>query len=75
LADRLAQLVRRCAVPGAPPHGPLVWGVDGWVPYVTAIGRVFRDPVRSGQGGHPRQRRWPELALAQVIKHTTEPRR
>jgi hypothetical protein len=26
LADRLAQLVRRCAVPGAPPHGPLVWG-------------------------------------------------
>jgi hypothetical protein len=32
LADRLAQLVRRCAVPGAPPHGPLVWGVDGWVP-------------------------------------------
>jgi hypothetical protein len=68
LAERLAHLVRRCVVPGS----PLVWSVDGWAPYVTAIVRVFREPVRTGQRGRPPLRRWPSLALAQVIKHTTE---
>jgi transposase-like protein len=71
LAERLARLVRRCVVPG----GPLVWSVDGWAPYVTAVLHVFRDPLRTGQRGRPRLGRWPGLALAQVIKHTTERRR
>lgn len=71
LAERLARLVRRCVVAGA----PLVWSVDGWAPYVTAILRVFRDPVRTGQRGRPQLRRWPGLALAQVVKHTAERRR
>jgi transposase-like protein len=70
LAQRLARLVRRCVAPG-----PLVWSVDGWAPYVTAILRVFRDPAPTGQRGRPPLRRWPDLALAQVIKHTTERRR
>jgi transposase-like protein len=70
LAERLAWLVRRCVTPG-----PLVWSVDGWVPYVTAILRVFRAPLRTGQRGRPPLQRWPGLALAQVIKHTTERRR
>lgn len=71
LAETLARLVRRCVVPAA----PLVWSVDGWAPYVTAILRVFRDPVPTGQRGRPPLRRWPGLALAQVIKHTAERRR
>jgi hypothetical protein len=70
LAETLARLVRRCMAPG-----PLVWSVDGWAPYVSAVVRVFRDPVRTGQRGRPALRRWPGLALAQVIKHTTERRR
>lgn len=69
LAEHLAHLVRRCVAPG-----PLVWSVDGWVPYVTAILHVFRDPVRTGQRGRPPLRRWPALAVAQVIKHTTKRR-
>ncbi len=69
LAERLARLVRRCAAAGA-----LVWSVDGWAPYVTAVRRVFRAPVCTGQRGRPPLRRWPGLALAQVIKHTTERR-
>jgi transposase-like protein len=71
LAEGLARLVRRCVTPG----GPLVWSVDGWAPYVTAILHVFRDPVPTGQRGRPPLRRWSQLALAQVIKHTTERRR
>lgn len=71
LAERLARLVRRCVVPG----GPLVWSVDGWAPYVTAVLRVLRDPVPTGQRGRPPLRRWPGLALAQVVKHTAERRR
>jgi transposase-like protein len=71
LAEGLARRVRRCVVPAA----PLIWSVDGWAPYVTAICRVFRDPVRTGQRGRPRLRRWPQLALAQVIKHATTRRR
>jgi transposase-like protein len=71
LAERLARLVRRCVTPVA----PLVWSVDGWAPDVTAIWRVFRDPVRTGQRGRPSLRRWPDLARAQVVKHPTERRR
>jgi transposase-like protein len=70
LAERLARLVRRCVVPGA-----LVWSVDGWAPYVTAVLGGFRAPVRTGQRGRPPLRRWPGLALAQVIKHPTKRRR
>lgn len=70
LAETLARLVRRCVA-----RGPLVWSVDGWAPYVTAVLHVFREPQRTGQRGRPSLRRWPGLALAQVIKHTSERRR
>lgn len=69
LAEALARLVRRCVA-----RGPLVWSVDGWAPYVTAVLHVFREPQRTGQRGRPPLRRWPGLALAQVIKHTSERR-
>jgi hypothetical protein len=70
LAELLARLVRRCMAPG-----PLVWSVDGWAPYVTAMLRVFRDPTHTGQRGRPPLRRWPGLALAQGLKHTTDRKR
>ena len=69
LAQTLARLVRRCVV-----AGPLVGSVDGGAPSVTAVRRVFRDPQRTGQRGRPSRRRWPGLALAQVIKPTNERR-
>jgi transposase-like protein len=71
LAVALAQLVRRCCQAGE----RLVWSVDGWAPYVTAVRRVFRDPEPTGRRGRPPLRLWPSLAVAQVIKHTTYRRR
>ncbi|MBF6592059.1 MAG: IS1 family transposase [Ktedonobacterales bacterium] len=71
LAAALAHLVRRCCVAGE----QLVWSVDGWTPYVRAVQYIFRDPQPTGRRGRPRLRRWPKLALAQVIKHTTKRRR
>ena len=47
LANAIVALVSRCAA-----IGPLLWCVDGWKPYVTAICRAFRTPnVRAGVGG------------------------
>jgi transposase-like protein len=67
LAVRLAQLVRRCVT-----GGRVVWSVDGWAPYVSAVRQVFRAPLPTGRRGRPRLLLWPGLALAQVIKHTGE---
>ena len=43
--------------------------VDGLASYVTAFGRVFRDPVRTGRRGRPRLVATAGLLLGQVIKH------
>ena len=64
LARALIALVRRAAARGA-----LLWSVDGWRPYVQAVTRAFRDPVRTGTRGRPRLVGWPGLALGQVVKH------
>lgn len=71
VAVALARLGRRSCQAGE----RLVWSVDGWAPSVTAVRQVFRDPERSGRRGRPPLRHWPGLALAQVIKPTTERRR
>jgi hypothetical protein len=63
LAASLVALVCRCAA-----VGQLLWCVDGWKPYVRAICRAFRLPVRTGGRGRPSLRRWPGLSLAQVVK-------
>jgi transposase-like protein len=60
----LIRMVRACARGTA----ILVW-VDGLASYVTAVRRVFRDPVRTGRAGRPRLRAVPGLLLGQVIKH------
>jgi transposase-like protein len=43
--------------------------VDGLAGYVTAFGRVFRDPVRTGRRGRPQLVATAGLLLGQVIKH------
>src|SRR3954451_9578092 len=43
--------------------------VDGLASYVTAFGRVFRDPVRTGRRGRPRLVATAGLLLGQVGKH------
>jgi len=43
--------------------------VDGLASYVTAVSRVFRDPVRTGRRGRPRLVPTAGLLLGQVIKH------
>ena len=43
--------------------------VDGLASYVTALVRVFRDPVRAGRRGRPKLVAIPGLLLGQVIKH------
>ncbi len=60
----LVRMVRACARSAA-----ILVCVDGLASYVTAIRRVFRDPVRTGRAGRPRLRAVPGLLLGQVIKH------
>src|SRR5262249_47718514 len=55
--------VRRCAA-----HRPLLVCTDGLVSYIRAIRETFRDPVHTGKGGRPRQRPWPHVLIAQVVK-------
>jgi hypothetical protein len=64
-----ARRVRRVRRGGAP--GPLVWSGEGGAPSVRAIRRVVGDPAPTGQRARPPRRRWPCLALAQVITPTT----
>ena len=50
---------------------PILWAVDGFAAWTTAILKVFRDPVRRGQRGRPPLVVWPELHIVQVIKRRT----
>jgi transposase-like protein len=69
LITRLVQRVRACARTGA-----LLICVDGLCSYVTAFGRVFRQPVRTGRRGRPRLVAEPGLLLGQVIKQYAQRR-
>ena len=46
-----------------------VWISDGHPIYPKMIGRVYRDPVRTGRRGRPRLVRTPGVGLTQVVKH------
>lgn len=50
------------------------WVSDGSGSYEKWVGRVYRDPVRTGKVGRPRLERTPGVGLTQVIK-TREGRR
>lgn len=59
----LVQKIRACALPR-----PLLVCVDGLASYVSAIRRVFRDPVPTGRRGRPGMRPWRGVYIAQVVK-------
>jgi len=63
LITALVQKVRSCAVSAA-----ILVCVDGLVSYVTAFGRVFRQPVHTGRRGRPRLVPEQGLLIAQVVK-------
>lgn len=56
-------------------HPPILFAVDGLASYVTAILKVFRDPVHTGQPGRPRLVVWTDLHIVQVVKHRVGRRR
>jgi len=47
---------------------PLLFCVDGYKAYVSAIRAVFREPIKTGKPGRPRLRPWDGILIAQVIK-------
>jgi transposase-like protein len=48
---------------------PILFAVDGLASYVTAILKVFRDPVHTGCRGRPRLVVWADVHIVQVVKH------
>ncbi len=67
LITQVVQHVRAAAQVGR----PILWAVDGFVAWTTAILQVFRDPQRTGKRGRPRLVVWPEVHIVQVIKRHT----
>ena len=64
LITQLVQQVRAAARLDS----PILWAVDGFKAWTTAILTVFRDPVRTGQRGRPPLVVWAELHIVQVVK-------
>ncbi len=64
LLMQVVQHVRAAAQLGQ----PILWAVDGFVAWITAIRRVFRDPLRTGKRGRPPLAVWSDLHIVQVVK-------
>jgi transposase-like protein len=67
LSTQVVQRVRAAAQGGR----PILWAVDGFAAWTTAIRQVFRDPLRTGKPGRPRLVVWTDLHIVQVIKRHT----
>jgi transposase-like protein len=65
LIEQIIQHVRAAAQL----HQPILFAVDGLRAYVTAILRVFRNPVHTGHRGRPHLVVWADLHIVQVVKH------
>jgi transposase-like protein len=52
----------------AQPNQAILWAVDGFKAYVSAILKVFRDPFYTGKPGRPRLLVWEDLHIVQVVK-------
>ena len=63
LLTALMQRVRACAL-----CRPLLFCVDGFVAYGSAIQTVFREAIPTGQQGRPHLRPWDGILIAQVVK-------
>ncbi|MDQ5853200.1 MAG: hypothetical protein M3380_14240 [Chloroflexota bacterium] len=64
LIRQVVQQVRAAAQRGR----PILWAVDGFAAWTTAILQVFREPVRTGKRGRPRLVVWADLHVVQVVK-------
>ena len=67
LITQVVQQVRAAAQRGR----PILWAVDGFAAWTTAILTVFREPLHTGKRGPPRLVGWPDLHIVQVIKRRT----
>ena len=65
LVEPVIEQVRAAAQSGQ----PILFAVDGFKAYVTAILKVFRDPLHTGKLGRPRLLVWDDLHIVQVVKH------
>src|SRR5919202_20607 len=64
LITQVVQQVRAAAQRGR----PILWAVDGFAAWTTAILTVFREPLHTGKRGRPRLVGWPDLHIVQGIK-------
>ena len=69
LITHLIEQVRRCAL-----YRPLLFCVDGFAAYVSAIQKVFRTPVLTGKRGRPQLRAWENVCIVQVVKQVSTKR-
>jgi transposase-like protein len=53
---------------------PILWAVDGFAAWPSAILNVFRDPQRTGKRGRPPLLVWADLHIVQVVKQYTKRR-
>jgi transposase-like protein len=67
LITQVVQQARAAAQVGR----PILWAVDGFTAWVTAIRQVFRTPIRTGRRGRPRLVAWADLHIVQVVKQYT----
>ena len=67
LITQVVQQVRAAARLGQ----PILWAVDGFAAWTSAILTVFRAPVRTGKRGRPPLVVWADLHIVQVIKRRT----
>lgn len=66
LITHLIDQVRSCAL-----YRLLLFCVDGFVAYVSAIQNVFQTPVFTGNPGRPYLRAWDNVCIVQVVKQVT----
>lgn len=67
LITQVVQHVRTAARVGQ----PILWAVDGFAAWTSAILAVFRDPVHTGKRGRPPLVVWADLHIVQVVKQYT----
>ena len=69
MITHLIEQVRRCAL-----CRPLLFCVDGFAAYVSAIQMVFRTSIFTGKRGRPPYRAWERVCIVQVVKQVSAKR-
>lgn len=66
LITSLMEQVHSCTL-----YRPLLFCVDGFSAYVSAIQKVFRTPIFNGKRGRPSLKAWEKLCIVRVIKQVS----